>query len=633
LALDLSQTATPPRAGDESRSDRLVAVYNEQWQRVFRLCMSLLRNESDAEDAAQETFARAVERIDGVYGEVGAYLMTVARHICYRELTRRARRGGELDPELCTDATPADLQAAERSLLLKVWALLSPRHKTILAHSFAGYSYDEIASITGLSVSAVTSKLWRARQRARELAEGAASVILIPAAAWRHARERLMRLRTSLRVRGLDDPSLPTFLAGIQQVALVGTAVVVVAGAGAPAIAAQHPAPAAALAGVKLHTPAPGRGDLTALVGATGATTRSGGAATKATTEPPQETNWHTDSTLQSRLGGVTAPGAQANPQDANITWVGSTSGSPTTGFLSGFVANNCTGSCQVLFRTDDGGRTWTKVNSTSFPGGEVLVPPSFPTVQTIFAVSNPALERSDDGGLTFRKVAPAMAAALDPTSPAGDLRVVVLAPQPMVYHALTGALDPGPALPAGAAAPTAVLVSPRGAVLVGADQAAATPGRFETVVERCTGASCTPVFTVPELGVRLLSSSTAGSDHVVYAFSPSHVYLSRDDGTSFAPLDPLTLPPSVAWVSVITDATCPATCVFVAGLSGTSADNRLSSDGGASFHSLPALAPLVHGSSFLGDGHLLAALSLGDAHGLGVRCSADLGRSWATYC
>src|SRR5258708_35289274 len=153
---------------EESRSDRLVSVYNEHWQRVFRLCMSLLRNETDAEDAAEETVTRAVARIDSVYGEVGAYLMTVARHICYRELARRARRAVELDPELSDDGPSADLQAAERSLLIKVWALLSPRHRTILAHSFAGYSYDEIAHITGLSVSAVTSKLWRARQRARE---------------------------------------------------------------------------------------------------------------------------------------------------------------------------------------------------------------------------------------------------------------------------------------------------------------------------------------------------------------------------------------------------------------------------------------------------------------------------------
>jgi RNA polymerase sigma-70 factor, ECF subfamily len=631
LALDLSQTATPPRAGADSRCERLIAVYNEHWQRVFRLCMSLLRNESDAEDAAQETFARAVERIDGVYGEIGAYLMTVARHICYRELTRRSRRGGELDPDLCVDGPPADLQAAERSLLVKVWALLSPRHRTILAHSFAGYSYDEIADITGLSVSAVTSKLWRARQRARELAEGAASVIVIPAAALRHVKERLGRLRTSVRLRGLNDPSVPTVLAGLQQVALVGTAVAVVAGTGAAAAVAPQAAPPTALAGIKGPAGTPGRADLTALAGTAAAAPRTASASAKSATAPPAETNWHTDPSLQSRLNGVTAPGADANPEDANISYVDST-GSPTTGFLSGILANGCT-RCAVLFRTDDGGRTWTMVNSTTFPGGDVLVPPTFPTSKTLFAVSSPALERSDDGGLTFRKVAPAIAAALDPTSPPDDLRVVVLAPQPMIYHAGTGALDPGPALPAGVAAPTTVLVSPGGAVLVGSDQAASQPGQFATVVDRCRGASCTPVLTVPEPGVRLLESPTARSDHLVFAFSSSHIYMSRDDGVGFTAVDATKLQPSISSVSVIADSACPATCLFVAGMSGTSADNRLSTDGGATFHSVTTLAQLVHGSGFLGDGHLLAALSLGDAHGLGVRCSADLGASWATYC
>jgi len=616
---------------EECRSDRLVSVYNEHWQRVFRLCMSLLRNETDAEDAAQETFTRAVARIDCVYGEVGAYLMTVARHVCYRELARRARRAVELDPELSDDGPSADLQAAERSLLIKVWALLSPRHRTILAHSFAGYSYDEIARITGLSVSAVTSKLWRARQRARELAEGAASVILLPGALWRRGRDQLLRFRASIRARTLNDPTVPTLLAGIQQVALVGTAVVV-AGSMGGAAAAPHPPLPAVLASATLPGHVADRSDH-APPTAHGLPARNAAARSATTAVAPPETNWHTDSTLQTRLGGITDPGGRANQQDANVTWVGSSAGSPHTGFLSGFVANDCTGSCQVLFRTDDGGRTWVKVNSTTFPGGEVLVPPSFPASKTIFAVSNPALERSDDGGVTFRKVAPAMAAAIDPTSPSDDTRVVVLSPQPMIYHALTGGLEPGPVLPAGVQAPTAVLVTGDGHILVGGGQPGAQPGQFSTAVERCAGGACVPVLTVPELGVRLAASSTSSSDHTLFAFSPSHLYVSRDDGATFAAVAPSSLPSNIAWASVTTQSACPQGCIFVSGMVGTTADNRLSRDGGATFTTLSALPPLVHGSAFLGDGHLLAALSLGDSHGLGVRCSADLGSAWATYC
>jgi DNA-directed RNA polymerase specialized sigma24 family protein len=58
----------------------------------------------------------------------------------------------------------------ESLVLEDVWSQLSPDSRRLLGHFFAGYSYGEIADLTGQSVSAVASKVWRARQLARELA-------------------------------------------------------------------------------------------------------------------------------------------------------------------------------------------------------------------------------------------------------------------------------------------------------------------------------------------------------------------------------------------------------------------------------------------------------------------------------
>jgi RNA polymerase sigma-70 factor (ECF subfamily) len=148
---------------------RLHALYDQHHARVLRLCTSLLGSEVDAEDAAQETFLRVMTRMRLLSGEIGAYLTIVARHLCYRELARRARWDAHDGSARSLTATDSHLDETQRLLLQRVWAELSPSSRHLLGHFIAGYSYVEIAGITGMSVSAVTSRVWRARQHARTL--------------------------------------------------------------------------------------------------------------------------------------------------------------------------------------------------------------------------------------------------------------------------------------------------------------------------------------------------------------------------------------------------------------------------------------------------------------------------------
>ena len=633
VVLELSRSAPLGEgAGDRSRADRLVRVYAEHWPRVFRLCLSLLRNESDAEDAAQETFARAVERIDSVYGEVGAYLMTVARHICYRELARRARRGGELDAEMSADGPAADLQAAERSLLIKVWAMLSPRHRTILAHSFAGYSYDEIARITGLSVSAVTSKLWRARQRARELADGVASGFLLPGVLWRAARRRCQRAFSGARGRALGDPSLPAALAGVQQLALLGTAVVVVVAAGGGSSRADGPPPHAGLASTAAQLP--DRGDRSAPAPATSRQLSHIVAA-----PPPASSSgarWQGNGGASGFMGGLTDHGSQATQEQTTIRAFTPASGAPGTAFFSGTVAPDCNSTCLILFRTDDGGHTWTSVNHLTFPGGTVLLPPSFPATSTIFTFTGSTLAQNDAAGVgDWRQVSPALAAAIDPTSTPDDTRVVLATPQIVVYHSQSGLFTPGPTVPAGLGVPSSILPTTDGAVLIAVQQPSAQQVRgWTTVVERCPALGpCSQVLEVPGAGVNLVPSASFAFDHSLAAFTSSHAYLSSDGGVHFREMATGVAAPTLSSITLVTTSACPSTCVFATGVSLAGGYNTLSVDGGATFSHLGALLSPVLASGFLGDGNLLAGLQQPDVQGLGARCSSNLGVSWALYC
>lgn len=61
---------------------------------IRRVCLSLLRNESDAEDATQDTFARALSRVDQYRGQasVSTWLCSIAQSICLNLLKKNGRQ-------------------------------------------------------------------------------------------------------------------------------------------------------------------------------------------------------------------------------------------------------------------------------------------------------------------------------------------------------------------------------------------------------------------------------------------------------------------------------------------------------------------------------------------------------------
>ncbi len=150
----------------------------EHYPAVYRRCFYLLGDPVEAEDAAQETFLRAFqarERYDPAR-PVRPWLLTMATRHCIDRLRRRQRRGPEVpwndgrpaprdapgpeDPE-ARILTAEDAQAVRAAV-----AALPPLERTLVVlHYWEELSYEAIAAQTGLSLSAVKSRLYRARQR------------------------------------------------------------------------------------------------------------------------------------------------------------------------------------------------------------------------------------------------------------------------------------------------------------------------------------------------------------------------------------------------------------------------------------------------------------------------------------
>ena len=141
---------------------------------VVRVCVNLLGDDHAAQDAAQDTFFTAWRAIGRFRGDAkfSTWLYRIATNRCLKELKRRSA-ATEPMPELpSVEGLPHEhLEAAERlaAVAAAVRRLPAEQQAPFLLREVEELPYNEIADVLGVSVSAVKSRIYRARA---ELARG-----------------------------------------------------------------------------------------------------------------------------------------------------------------------------------------------------------------------------------------------------------------------------------------------------------------------------------------------------------------------------------------------------------------------------------------------------------------------------
>ena len=162
------------QAGDSAAFGNLYARY---YERLLRFCLRRLNDRHEAEDAAQEAFARAWKALPRFAGERRFYpwLTVIAGNICTDMLRRRSRSTPTDDMELTAQhpvgAAGEDtseelvLAAVDGELVNRALGRLSTRHRHVLAmREGSGWSYQQIAEHEGVEIGTIETLLWRARQ-------------------------------------------------------------------------------------------------------------------------------------------------------------------------------------------------------------------------------------------------------------------------------------------------------------------------------------------------------------------------------------------------------------------------------------------------------------------------------------
>lgn len=156
--------------GNQEAFTQLVETYQRP---VYNLCYRMLGDPDEAEDAAQETFLRVYKNIKHYDHKrpFSTWLLSIAAHLCIDQLRKRRMVFVSIDGTPYLDP-PDGLPGPEASFYLKedqkrVQALLktlSPADRAaVIMYYWYDFSYDEISHSLSLTVSAVKSRLHRAR--------------------------------------------------------------------------------------------------------------------------------------------------------------------------------------------------------------------------------------------------------------------------------------------------------------------------------------------------------------------------------------------------------------------------------------------------------------------------------------
>jgi RNA polymerase sigma-70 factor (ECF subfamily) len=161
--------------GEAAAFNDIVLKYQD---RIFNLCLYMLRDTHDAQDAAQDSFIKACRALHDFSPDASLYtwIYRIAMNTCLDY--RRKRIQCHMDSHSIAEDMPSlrpsperlyeskEISDSVRSALQKIPEKL---RATIVLRELDGLSYEEIAEILDISTGTVKSRISRAREELRRL--------------------------------------------------------------------------------------------------------------------------------------------------------------------------------------------------------------------------------------------------------------------------------------------------------------------------------------------------------------------------------------------------------------------------------------------------------------------------------
>lgn len=167
------------QAQDEMAFREIVDRYQSK---VYSIIYGILRNRNDAEDIAQQVFAKiyfSIKNFD-FRSSLLTWIYKITVNECYDYLRKRRVRKLVYESDFTTEDSlliensepamdlkaPVDVQLAQRDLVTKLLSKISDEDRSlILLKEVEGHSVEELSQMTGMNENTIKVKLFRARQK------------------------------------------------------------------------------------------------------------------------------------------------------------------------------------------------------------------------------------------------------------------------------------------------------------------------------------------------------------------------------------------------------------------------------------------------------------------------------------
>ena len=151
----------------------LATLYQRYYPVMVWVAYSVLLDRSLAEDAAQQAFAGACQRIQALkhFDRFGPWLTRICRNTA-RDMARVRRRDALLQKAVAADSSARARSDGFDVAVKEAVDNLSPMYRELVVlHYYNGMSYKEIETVLAISSDRIKGRLARARKQIRKRLE------------------------------------------------------------------------------------------------------------------------------------------------------------------------------------------------------------------------------------------------------------------------------------------------------------------------------------------------------------------------------------------------------------------------------------------------------------------------------
>jgi RNA polymerase sigma factor (sigma-70 family) len=154
-------------------------LYDRYSSKIFSKCLTMLKEPTQAEDAAQEIFMKIFTRLSSFNHEAkfSTWIYAITYNYCIDEIRRNKKMSNTISadsekaPDLADRTEMSDAEFLEMDLkkLGKALDKMSVDDRALLVMKYKdGIPIKDLAQITGKTESAIKMRLMRAKEKARE---------------------------------------------------------------------------------------------------------------------------------------------------------------------------------------------------------------------------------------------------------------------------------------------------------------------------------------------------------------------------------------------------------------------------------------------------------------------------------